>query len=62
MTGELEMQINTHNPTLENRSFEIGESSGLQGFNLPFSNNLGMTDSAAGFYMGEDFEVVSSAY
>lgn len=41
MTGEVEMQIN-------NRSFELGESSEMQGFNLAFTNSL--SDSAAGFY------------
>ncbi|XP_042047808.1 calmodulin-binding protein 60 B-like [Salvia splendens] len=36
--GEVEMEMNTHHPTLENVSFEMGDASQMEGFNVTFNN------------------------
>lgn len=56
------MHMNTHHLTIspphdcevaqDNNSFELGESSQMQGFNLTFTNSFGMSDSPSRFDIG----------
>lgn len=72
------MQMNAHHPATldqkretedDNSSFEFGESSRMQGFNLAFDSSFVMADSPVGYYMeapdfaaeDDDFEVELSA-
>ncbi|XP_047964122.1 calmodulin-binding protein 60 B-like [Salvia hispanica] len=36
--GEVEMEMNTHHPPLENVTFEMGDASQMEGFNVTFNN------------------------
>lgn len=38
MIGEVEMEMNTHHPPLENVTFEMGDASQMEGFNVTFNN------------------------